>query len=158
MLNALQLHRAANLLDRAGIPVAPALLKRISGVLFGTCIGTGAQIGEGTVLTFGGMGVVIHGTARLGRGVMLGPNVVIGCRSRSRGAPVIEDEVKIGAGACVLGDVRVGRGACIGANSVVVEDVPAGATVVGVPARRIDPDPEALRRLERTAEAAGRRA
>ncbi len=158
MLKALQLHRAAKLLERAGVPLAPALLRRTVRILFGACIGTRAEIGPGTELTFGGVGVVIHDTARIGRDVLVGPNVVIAGRSGSRAAPTIEDGVRIGAGACVLGDITVGRGACIGANSVVVEDVPAGATVVGVPARRVDPDPEALRRLERTAEAAGRRA
>jgi len=48
--------------------------------------------------------------------------------------PVIEDDVEIGAGACVLGPIRIGRGARIGANAVVLSDVPPGAIAVGVPA------------------------
>lgn len=158
MLNALHLHRAARLLDRARLPLAPGVLRQLARILFGTCIGAGAEIGPGTRLAFGGMGVVIHDAARLGRGVVLGPNVVIGGRSGSERAPIVDDEVKIGAGACVLGDVRVGRGATIGANSVVIEDVPPGATVVGIPARRIDSEPEAMRRLQMSAESAWRRA
>ncbi len=49
--------------------------------------------------------------------------------------PVIEDDVDIGSGACVLGSVHVGKGSFVGANSVVVQEVPAGTTVFGVPAR-----------------------
>jgi FkbH-like protein len=49
--------------------------------------------------------------------------------------PTIEDGVDIGSGACIMGNVRVGRDAVVGANSVVLKDVPAGATVLGVPAR-----------------------
>jgi serine O-acetyltransferase len=57
-----------------------------------------------------------------------------GCTAR---LPVVEDGVDIGSGACVLGDVRVGQGAFVGANSVVLQEVPARATVFGVPARII---------------------
>ena len=53
--------------------------------------------------------------------------------------PSIGDDVFVYAGAKVLGDVTVGDGACIGANAVVLEDVPAGATAVGVPARILPP-------------------
>jgi serine O-acetyltransferase len=51
--------------------------------------------------------------------------------------PIIEDGVDIGSGACVVGDVRVGKGAFVGANSVVMQQVPPGAVVFGVPARII---------------------
>ncbi|MFP6558000.1 serine O-acetyltransferase [Paraburkholderia sp. B3] len=60
--------------------------------------------------------------------------MVIGGRGKP-GAPVILDDVLIGAGACILGPVVVGKGAKIGANSVVLQDVPAYSTVVGVPAK-----------------------
>jgi serine O-acetyltransferase len=58
-------------------------------------------------------------------------------RARLDCRPVIEDNVVIGSGACVLGGVTVGRGAVVGANAVVLEPVPAGATAFGVPARII---------------------
>jgi serine O-acetyltransferase len=51
--------------------------------------------------------------------------------------PVVEDGADLGSGVCVLGEVRVGKGSFVGANSVVVQDVPTGATVFGVPARII---------------------
>jgi serine O-acetyltransferase len=58
-------------------------------------------------------------------------------RHRPEALPVIEDNVEIGSGACVVGGVTVGRGAHVGANAVVLEPVPAGATVFGVPGRII---------------------
>lgn len=137
MLDALALHRVAHRLQRAGIPAAPRALRTLSQLLFGSYIGTEAEIGEGTELAYGGLGVVIHPASRLGRNVLVGPHVTVGGRALSKGAPVIEDDVRIGAGACLLGDIRIGRGALIGANAVVTRDVPPHTVVVGVPAREI---------------------
>lgn len=137
MLNALDLHRAAQRLQRAGVPVAPRVLCKLIHYLHGSYIGTEAEIGEGTELAYGGLGIVIHPASRIGRNVLVGPHVTVGGRSLSKGAPVIEDDVKIGAGACLLGDIRIGQGALIGANAVVTHDVPANAVVAGVPAREI---------------------
>jgi serine O-acetyltransferase len=55
--------------------------------------------------------------------------------AKDNGCPVIEDDVVIGCGARVLGPIRIGRGAFIGANSVVLNDVPPGAVVSGIPAK-----------------------
>jgi serine O-acetyltransferase len=95
------------------------------------------EIVEGTELGYGGIAVVIHERARIGRNVMISPCVTIGGRSGIHGVPVIEDDVFIGAGAKVLGDIRIGRRAVIGANAVVLESVPADTVVAGVPARVI---------------------
>lgn len=77
-------------------------------------------------------GIVIHSKSLIGRRVVVMQQVTIGTRDPGvNEAPVIEDDVYIGAGAKVLGGIRVGRGAIIGANAVVTRDVPAGATVVG---------------------------
>lgn len=76
-------------------------------------------------------GIVIHSRTRLGRRVVILHQVTLGARCGVDDAPIIEDDVYIGAGAKVLGGIRVGRGAVIGANAVVTRDVPAGATVVG---------------------------
>jgi serine O-acetyltransferase len=63
--------------------------------------------------------------------------VTIGGRAGHPGLPVIEDDVRIGAGAAILGPVRVGRGALVGANAVVLHDVRPYAIVGGVPAREL---------------------
>lgn len=87
-------------------------------------------------------GIVIHPQAVIGHGVTVMQQVMIGGRDRDENiAPVIGDDVTIGAGARVLGDVRIGNGAIIGANAVVTRDIPPGATVVG--ANRIVPTTQA---------------
>lgn len=80
-------------------------------------------------------GVVISARA-IGDDVHIRHNTTLGVARRNEpGLPIIGDRVDIGVGSCILGAVTVGDGAMIGANSVVVHDVPAGATAVGAPAR-----------------------
>lgn len=77
-------------------------------------------------------GIVLHRQAVIGHRVTIMQQVMIGGRDRDQNiAPVIGDDVTIGAGARILGDVRIGNGATIGANAVVTRDIPPGATVVG---------------------------
>lgn len=89
-----------------------------------------------TVVIPHGSGVVIGETARVGARTRIMPGVVIGARewTERRRHATIGSDVFIGAGAKVLGSVVVGDGARIGANAVVVRDVAAGSTVLGVPA------------------------
>jgi thymidylate kinase len=78
-------------------------------------------------------GIVLHRQAIIGHRVTIMQQVMVGSRDHDQNiAPVIGDDVTIGAGARILGDVRVGNGATIGANAVVTRDIPPGATVVGV--------------------------
>ncbi|OIQ65010.1 serine acetyltransferase [mine drainage metagenome] len=77
-------------------------------------------------------GIIIHSRTVIGQGVTIMQQVTLGGgRPGVNAAPIIEDDVYIGAGAKVLGNVRIGRHAVIGANSVITRDVAAGATVVG---------------------------
>lgn len=96
------------------------------------------QVGRNVTFGYQGLGIVVHKNARLGSNIIISPNVVIGGKGKGQpGAPVIEDDVVIGAGACILGPVRIAQGAVIGANSVVLTDVAPHATVVGIPAREV---------------------
>jgi len=79
-------------------------------------------------------GIVIHPDAEIGPNCLLFQQVTIGTREGG-GAPKIGGHVDVGAGAKILGGVTIGRNAKIGANCVVLDDVPPGATAVGVPAR-----------------------
>jgi serine O-acetyltransferase len=96
-------------------------------------IGRGADLGPGLVLE-GGRGVVIEGAVRGGARLHLGHEVSLGDRGGGL-CPVLGDDVRVAAGAKILGPVAVGDGARVGLNAVVVKDVPPGATVEGVPAR-----------------------
>jgi serine O-acetyltransferase len=111
--------------------------------IFSNCIiGRGAEFGPGFILIHA-TGVVINGSVRGGSNVSLEHQVTIGAERRQ--IPVIGNEVFIGAGAKIIGPVTVGDGARIGANAVVVHDVPAWSTAVGVPARVVSRrEPETL--------------
>jgi serine O-acetyltransferase len=103
-------------------------------VATGCTINREAKIGEGFHLIHGG-NVRIHPDTVIGKGCAILHDVTIGTNMGKEGVPVIGDGVHIGSGAKILGPVKIGDGASIAANSLVVTDVPAGATAVGVPAR-----------------------
>ena len=100
----------------------------------------GAKIGRGVFIDHG-MGVVIGETCVIGDDVLIYHGVTLGGTGKEKGVrrhPIIGNDVIIGAGAAVLGRVTIGDGAKIGANSVVVDDVPPGRTIVGVKAHLVD--------------------
>jgi serine O-acetyltransferase len=142
-LDAMGLYRQARRAHLQGIPLLPRVLQRIAFHLYGCYLPYQAEIGEGTVLGYGGMGVVIHKDCKVGRYCLISQQVTLGGRSGRRGLPVLGDYVRVGAGAKILGDITIGNFAVIGANAVVTRDVPPGAVMAGVPARELrrDPDP-----------------
>lgn len=107
--------------------------------LTGIEIHPGAQIGKRFFIDHG-MGVVIGETAVIGDDCTLYHSVTLGGTSWKKGKrhPTLHDGVVIGAGAKVLGPIEIGAGARVGSNSVVLKTVPAGATVVGIPAHLVD--------------------
>lgn len=131
---AVALFRGKRALQRRQVPVLPALLDRLAIVLFNVNLGDYTDIGGGLYLPHGN--VVVDGLVTIGRNCVIAPWVTIGTNGTVAG-PTIGDDVFIGTGAKVLGAIRVGDRAKIGANAVVIDDVPADATVVGVPARRV---------------------
>jgi serine O-acetyltransferase len=145
-LRALTAHRAIHVLYRLKVPLVPRFLASVSRFLTGIEIDPGATIGKGVFIDHG-MGVVIGETAEVGDGCTIYQGVTLGGTSlqRSKRHPTLGRDVTVGSGAAILGAIYVGDGARIGANSVVVKDVPANATVAGGDRRpRVDlPDPNA---------------
>lgn len=123
-------------------------------VFFCNCIiGRGAEFGPGFVLIHA-TGVVINGMVRGGSNLYLYHQVTLG--ADRDGAPVIGDDVFIGAGAKIVGPITVGDGVRIGANAVVIDDLPSHVTAVGIPAKivrsrssRLKPDESEIASQER---------
>ena len=131
---AMIMYRCMQWSHRAGLGPLAMVFNKLCAV-FGRCIiGRGAEFGDEFILIHS-EGVVINGAVKGGDRVKIEHQVTIGAEKGQ--SPVVGDDVFIGAGAKVIGAVTIGAGAKIGANSVVVKDVPAGATAVGNPARII---------------------
>ncbi len=137
--HAVRLHHFAHTLWRADMRLLARWISGISRFLTGIEIHPAAKIGKYFFIDHG-MGVVIGETAEIGDNVTIYHGVTLGGVSFNGGKrhPTLEDDVIIGAGAQVLGPITVSKGARVGANAVVVRAVPAGQTVVGIPAHTVD--------------------
>jgi serine O-acetyltransferase len=133
-VQALLAHRAAHALMESGVPVLPRVIAYMTRAVTGVEIHPAAVIGREFFIDHGA-GVVIGETARIGDRATLYQGVTLGGTGFQRGKrhPTLGNNVTVGSGAKLLGPIDVGDGAKIGANTVVVEDVPPGATVVGNP-------------------------
>ena len=135
-LHAIWVHRIAHFLWKHKLFFIARFISHINRFLVGIEIHPGANIGRRFFIDHG-MGVVIGKTAEIGDDVLLYQGVVLGGTTleKKKRHPTLGNNVVVGAGAIVLGAITVGDGARIAAGSVVVHDVPSGATVVGVPGR-----------------------
>ena len=133
---ALLFYRIAHWFYVRNLRFIPRLISAIGMFLTTIDIHPGAKIGRRVFIDHG-TGVVIGETAEIGNDVLIYQQVTLGGVSTDPGKrhPTVEDGVVIGAGAKVLGNITIGRNSKIGANSVVIKDVPAECTAVGIPAR-----------------------
>ncbi|MCD4781118.1 MAG: serine acetyltransferase [Candidatus Omnitrophica bacterium] len=118
------------------IPLIPFIIQQLLRFAFCCFIPYETKIGQNVHLAHMGMGIVIHKESVIGNNVQINQHVTIGGRV-GPGAPIIGNNVIIGAGAKVLGNITLGDNVNIGANAVVITDVPINSTAVGVPARII---------------------
>jgi serine O-acetyltransferase len=140
-VQALLAHRVAHALREAGVPLAPRAIAYLSRAITGVEIHPAAQVG-GEFFIDHGSGVVIGETAEIGERVTLYQGVTLGGTGFQRGKrhPTLGDDVTVGSGAKLLGPIAIGDGAKIGANTVVIEDVPPGSTVIGNPGHPVKVD------------------
>ena len=144
-VKAVLLHQIANFFHMAGFDLIARIISQTSRFFTGIEIHPGAKIGKNLFIDHG-MGVVIGETSEIGNNVTIYHAVTLGGISPSidserqrheKRHPTIGNDVVIGSGAQIIGPIKVGNGSRIAANAVVVNDVPEGATMVGVPAKVI---------------------
>jgi serine O-acetyltransferase len=129
-------HRITHRLHNAGFVWLARVLSQSVRHHTGIEIHPGAVIGDDFFIDHG-MGVVIGETTVIGRCVTIYQGVTLGGTGKERGKrhPTIEDNVVVGVGATILGNITIGHGSKVGAGAVVVQEVPASCTVVGIPGR-----------------------
>ncbi len=115
------------------IPLGNHVLRVAQTALLGVEIGKNVELGRGVYFVHS-LGTVIGGDARVGERVRFYGNNTVGT-AKDNGYPVIEEDVRVGAGARILGPVTVGARSYIAANAVVLKDVPPDSVAVGIPAR-----------------------
>jgi len=129
-------YRIANRFYKMGLRFIPRFISAIGLFLTTIDIHPAATIGRRVFIDHG-VGVVIGETTIIGDDVLIYQQVTLGGVSTDKGKrhPTLENNVVIGAGAKVLGNILIGANSIVGANSVVIKDVPADSTAVGIPAR-----------------------
>ena len=135
-IHAILAHRAAHKLYCNGKKLTARIISQTARHFTGIEIHPGATIGRGLLIDHG-MGVVIGETAEIGDNCTLYQGVTLGGTGKDQGKrhPTLKDNVMVGAGAKVLGPVEIGENVKIASNAVVLKDIPADSTAVGIPAR-----------------------
>ena len=135
-LHAIWAHRIAHALFKMNLLFLARVVSQTSRFYTGIEIHPGAKIGRRLFIDHG-MGIVIGETCEIGDDVTIYQGVTLGGTGKEKGKrhPTIEDNVLIATGAKVLGSITVGENSKIGAGSVVLKEVPAHSTVVGIPGK-----------------------
>ena len=135
-LHSIVMHRLAHFIYSLNIPFIPRFISEMMRFFTGIEIHPGAKIGKGLFIDHGN-GVVIGETAVIGDDCLLYQGVTLGGTGKEKGKrhPTVGNNVVIGGGAKILGNITVGDNSYVGANAVVISDVPANSTIVGVPGR-----------------------
>ncbi|GAB3069417.1 serine O-acetyltransferase [Virgibacillus ainsalahensis] len=146
-LHAIWSHRVAHAFYKKNLFFIARVISQVSRFFTGIEIHPGAKIGRRFFIDHG-MGVVIGETCEIGDNVTVFQGVTLGGTGNEKGKrhPTIEDNALISTGAKILGSITVGESAKVGGGSVVLKDVPAHATVVGIPGKVVKQNGEKVRR------------
>ena len=133
---AMLFYRISHSIYKKGLRFLPRFISAVGQFLTTIDIHPASQIGRRVFIDHGS-GVVIGETVIIGNDVLIYQQVTLGGVSTSKGKrhPTLGNNIVIGAGAKVLGNITIGDNSKVGANSVVVKDVPADSTAIGIPAR-----------------------
>lgn len=138
----IRFYRVGHWLHQRNFIRASKLVRNIIYLIANSYIPSSASIGKGSVLAYGGIGVVIHADAVIGENCVIGQNVTIGAAEGYASAqvnrcPIIGNNCYIAAGSKILGGITIGDNCQIGAGALVLKDAPANSVLVGMPARVI---------------------
>ncbi len=135
-IHSVYMYRVTHVLWNIGLCTIARMLSNVGRLLTGVEIHPGAKIGERFFVDHG-MGIVIGATTEIGNDCSVYQGVTLGGTTwqKVKRHPTLGDGVIVGAGAKILGPILIGDNARVGSNAVVVKEVPAGATAVGIPAK-----------------------
>lgn len=137
ILGIIPIYRLSNKLYKKGYKRISKVLDLLNYYLHNSVIPASCQIGEGTTVAYGGIGVVIHGNSIIGKNCMIGQGITIGGKSGEKNklggeVPIIEDNVYLGAGCRIIGGVIIGHDAIIAPNSVIIKNTEAYSIYSGI--------------------------
>jgi serine O-acetyltransferase len=128
-----RLQRVSFVLQRRSLTPLSRSIELVIRLVYGACLPAKTSIAPSVFFYHNALGVVLNHDCIISAGCQIGTHVVLGGNGNQMGAPHLEEDVVVHAGAKLIGPIRVGRGAVIGANAVVMSDVPARSLVTGVP-------------------------
>ncbi len=128
-------YRFSSYVHKLGLLKISKVIDGINLFLFKSYVPGSVKIGKDSVFAYGGIGVVIHANAVIGDNCIIGQGITIGGRSNHINVPQLGHEVYLGAGCRILGPIVIGDNVIIAPNAVILNDVPSGSIVVGVPGR-----------------------
>ncbi|WP_243293019.1 serine acetyltransferase [Bacillus sp. FJAT-47783] len=142
-INAYRLYKISKMLRNKNLHPLSEFIDKFNCIIHNSFISSETDIGDKCTFAYGGIAVVIHRQAKIGKGCMIGQCVTIGSKGStkkndSNKPPVIGQGVYIGAGAKIIGDITIGDYCLIAPNAVVTKDVEPYSVVGGVPAKVID--------------------
>lgn len=127
ILGIIPIYRLSNKLYKKGYKRISKVLDSLNYYLHNSIIPASCEIGEGTMIAYGGIGIVIHGNSIIGKNCMIGQGITIGGKSGDKneiwgygGTPIIEDNVYLGAGCRIIGGVIIGHDTIVAPNSVII--------------------------------------